>query len=277
MENTIRINDLLNLSDEEMANVKIKFNQDNGEEDPMEVYVHDPNLINNQWLFWRNKQRYFEVNQIAVCFLKLSYDTWLLTTIKRVTKELGVFEGINYEGEEIKKFKKFFGRVVIKYHKKTQGQGYYAKTIIDDLEVLEVLPSLFDGERFKGYDQVSLSYRQLESIINRRKQDWVAALSNQKGVYLITDTSNGKLYIGSAYGSNGMLLDRWAQYIKTGHGWNKDLQTLIKNNGIQYAIDNFRFSIIENYNSKVDSSLVIEREQWWKNLLLTREFGYNKN
>ena len=31
------------------------------------------------------------------------------------------------------------------------------------------------------------------------------------------------------------------------------------------------------YNSKVDSSLVIEREQWWKNLLLTREFGYNKN
>lgn len=277
MENTILINDILNLSDEEMLNTKIKFNQDNGNEDPMEVYIHDPELINNQWLFWRTKQRYFEVNQIAICFLKLSYDTWLLTTIKRVTKELGVVEGINYEGEEIEKFKKFFGRVVIKYHKKTQGQGYFAKTIIDDLEVLEVLPSLFDGERFKGYDQVSLSYRQLESIINRKKQDWIAALSNQKGVYLITDTSNGKLYVGSAYGSNGMLLDRWSQYIKNGHGWNKELQALIEANGIQYAIDNFKFCILENYNSKVDSGLIIGREQWWKSTLETRKFGYNSN
>lgn len=69
MENTILINDLLNLSDDEMRNTKIKFNQDNGNEDQMEVYIHDPELINNQWLFSRTKQRYFEVNQIAICFL----------------------------------------------------------------------------------------------------------------------------------------------------------------------------------------------------------------
>ena len=33
------------------------------------------------------------------------------------------------------------------------------------------------------------------------------ALRNQKGVYLITDTSNGKMYVGSAYGDE-MILNR---------------------------------------------------------------------
>lgn len=277
MSNQIKLNDLLKLSDEEIQIAKIKFNQDNGEEDPMEAYLNDPDLINNGWLFWRKKQRYFNVGQIAICFLKLSFDTWLLTTIKIVTKELNVLHDINYEGEEVVKYKGYYGRVIVKFHKKTQSQGYKAKTIIDKLEVLEVLPTTFDGDVFKGYEQVCLSFTQLEVVIKRRKKDWVAALENQKGVYLVTDKSNGKMYVGSAYGSNGMLLDRWENYISNGHGNNAELIEVIKLNGIEYAKQNFQFSILENYNSRIDSRVIIERESWWKKVLLTRFFGYNSN
>lgn len=273
----ILLNDLLGLSIDEINNAKIKFNQNNGEEDPMEVYLHDPELINNQWLFWRSKTRYFRVGQLAICSLRLGYDAWLLTTIKMITKDLDVVNGVNYEGFEIEKYKKLFGRVIVKYHKKTQSQGYNAITILHNIEVLEVLPTSFDGDDFQGYDKISLSFKQLESIISRSKKSWIAALENQKGVYLITDVSNGKMYVGSATGNNGMLLDRWRNYILTGHGYNRELINIIGKNGKEYAMSNFCFSLLENYNSRTDSKLIISREQWWKKVLLTREYGYNKN
>jgi hypothetical protein len=50
-------------------------------------------------------------------------------------------------------------------------------------------------------------------------------LQNQKGVYLITDISNGKMYVGSAYGEN-MILGRWESYVKTYHGGNVGLKKL---------------------------------------------------
>ncbi|MDR1629394.1 MAG: hypothetical protein LBS36_04165, partial [Oscillospiraceae bacterium] len=61
----------------------------------MEVYLRNPDEVNNQWLFWRSKKRYFNVGEIAVCFFQLSWDTWLLSTIKEVTDELGINDGIN--------------------------------------------------------------------------------------------------------------------------------------------------------------------------------------
>lgn len=114
--------------------------------------------MNTQWLFWRTKQRYFYVGQIAVCLLKLSWDTWLLTTIKRVTKELNVYDGINYEGEELEEYRQYYGRVILKYHKTVQTQGMYYNTVCDELEVLQVLPAVFDGEEFPGYDNVRLTW-----------------------------------------------------------------------------------------------------------------------
>jgi hypothetical protein len=49
----------------------------------------------------------------------------------------------------------------------------------------------------------------LESIYAIQRPDWKTALEHAKGVYLITDTSNGKRYVGSAYGVTG-IWSRWA-------------------------------------------------------------------
>jgi hypothetical protein len=273
----IYLNNLLHFDQVNYGNIKIKFNQSNGYEDPMELYQSNPDIVNNQWLFWRSKQRYFYVGQIAICFLKLSYDTWLLTTIKKVTKELNVYDGINYEGEELEEYKSYFGRVVIKYRKTFQQQGRYYGEICDDLEVQQILPTVFDGDDFPGYDKVRLSYRQLESVLNRGKRDWIAALENQKAVYLITDKDNGKMYVGSATSDYGMLLQRWRNYVANGHGGNKELVEIVNEKGYEYIKANFQYSILENYNAKVDDRIILERESWWKETLQTRMYGYNSN
>lgn len=273
----ILLDDLLHIPADQIENVKVRFNQHNDSEDPMELYLRDPEVVNTQWLFWRTKQRYFNVGQIAICLLKLSSDTWLLTTIKRITKEFGIQDGINYEGEELDDYRQYYGRVIIKYHKTAQTQGMYYSTVRSELEVLQLLPTTFDGDEFPGYDNVRLSYMQLASILERRRQSWIAALENQKAVYLITDTYNGKLYVGSATSNKGMLLQRWSNYAENGHGGNKELISVVKEKGFDYVKQYFQYSILENYNAKIDDHVVLKRESWWKDTLQSRRFGYNAN
>lgn len=272
----IILNDLLQFKKEEFGNIKVKFNQFNGVDDPLEIYQKDPEKVNTQWLFWRNQQGYFYEGQIALCFLKLSVDTWLLTTIKKITKDLKINGGISYEGYQLPEYEKYYGRVIVKYHKPRQ-QGMYYERVCEEMVVNQILPVTFDGFDFSGYDNVRLSYCQLENIINQHKKDWISALENQKAVYLITDTKNGKHYVGSATSDCGMLLQRWSRYIADGHGGNVDLVTLVQEKGFDYVKKYFQYSILENYNGKVDDSTILKRESWWKETLKSRTFGYNGN
>ena len=69
----------------------------------------------------------------------------------------------------------------------------------------------------------------------------------------------------------------WANYIDSGHGGNKELIELVNKEGMDYIKGNFQYSILENYNAKVDDSVILERESWWKETLQSRKFGYNAN
>ena len=273
----IMLNDLLQINEADLGNVKIRCTQSNGIEDPMDLYKSNPEKINVDWFLWNTNQKYFKEDQIAICLLKLSGNFWLLTTIKKITKDLNIRDGVCYVAEEILKYKKFFGRVIVEFHGKTQSQGYYFDTICDKLEVNKVLDSEFDDDGFPGYDNVHLSFKRLEAVLNKNKSDWVAPLESQKAVYLITDYKNGKHYVGSATSEKGMLLSRWKNYIQNGHGGNKELRELVEKEGFDYVKNNFYYSILENYNGRVDDKTILVRESWWKEVLQTRKFGYNSN
>jgi hypothetical protein len=101
-----------------------------------------------------------------------------------------------------------------------------------------------------------------------QKNDWKAALENVKGVYVIVDKSNGKKYVGSAYGDFG-IWSRWAVYVGTGHGFNDELTKIISECGIDYARQNFRLSLLEYRSTKIDDNVIIGRESFWKEVLLT--------
>jgi len=278
MKKPLLLNDLLHLNQSDLDRAKVKFNQHNGKIEPIEVYLRNHDEVNTTWLFWRTKRRYFNVGEIAICLVKLPWNTtWLLSTIKKVTRELGVTKGVNYDGEELVDYIPYYGRVIVKYQKTHQIPVVYAKNIINDLVVEQILPSIFDGVDFPGYDKVRLSYEQLSTIVQNHKKDWVAALENQKAVYLITDKFSGKQYVGSAYGENGMLLQRWSNYVDNGHGGNKMLKDIVDDSGFDYVKENFQYAILENYNARVDKHIILERESWWKETLGSRASGLNAN
>jgi len=61
---------------------------------------------------------------------------------------------------------------------------------------------------------VNVTWEELSGLIDT--DAWKIALANQKGVYLITDSLNGKEYVGSATGEN-MIWGRWKDYIANGN------------------------------------------------------------
>jgi len=266
----ILLNDILNL--ENIKNTKIRFNQSNGIDDPISIFKDKEKRDKlMHWQFWNYKdKRSFYEGQTAIGFLKVEGDKWLLFDISRVTKDLNKFNDVGYEYQTIKEYDKYFGRVIIEFKNKAQNMVRRAESVINDCKVIQILEDTFDNDTFPGYENVNLSWQDLKRVMN--KGIWKTALENQKGVYLITDTNDGKMYVGSAYGTN-MLHGRWLQYIKNGHGGNVDLKKL----SFDYIKKHFRYSILDIYKSTIEDKVIIKRESWWKNTLLTKEFGYNKN
>ena len=139
----------------------------------------------------------------------------------------------------------------------------------------EVLPQPYRVTPFPGYENVVLTFEELGEVILSEDASWKTALSNIKGVYLITDRKNGKHYIGSAYGDDAFW-SRWRAYSITGHGRDMELIELLNRNGAGYA-EHFQFSILEIRSRTTDDEEIKKREKHWKDALQSREFGYNRN
>ncbi len=129
---------------------------------------------------------------------------------------------------------------------------------------------------FTSYNDVLLSFKELKNLIETDNVEWRDKLKAVNGIYGIADQSNGKLYVGSAYGDEG-IWGRWKVYAETnGHGNNDMLVELLRNNK-DYAWDNFQWFILETFPLDVTDDYAIHRENLYKLKLCTRMFGYNKN
>lgn len=266
----ILLNEILKL--ENLDNVKIRFNlMVDGNWNPIELFKNSDfkELLDGHYHNYNKKS--YKTGQITVGFIRLNEkDSWLLFHVGMVTEDLNISNGAGYKYETITEYEKYFGRLIIKFKNKSQTMIRLAKSVIDDCTVHQILPDTFDNDLFPGYDKVNISWSDLSRVVT--KDTWKTALQNQKGVYLITDSSNGKMYVGSAYGEN-MILGRWESYLKSGNGGNTELKKL----DFEYIKSNFRYSILDIYKSTVDDKTIIEREGWWKEVLQTRGFGYNSN
>ena len=270
------LNDLLQLSQEDIARTRIKLNVSNGRDNPIDIYKRNPKDI-LKWNYW-NSQTY-RVGQVSICLVRLSYDRWLFCHLGRIKGVITIPKdtGVGYLYEEDEKYECFYGRVIIKYHNKSQKVFRKASSLIKELEVAEILPSIYTGFDFPGYDNVHLTWKELHTIVNGNYPSYQNALRQQKAVYLITDIKAGKLYVGSATSKKGMLLNRWSQYAQNGHGGNVQLKQLVSKEGFDYVKEHFTYTIIENFNKNTNDDYVRSRECYWKDVLKTRQFGYNEN
>ncbi len=264
----IKLFEMLGMTD--LSRVKIRFNKRMGLANPIELFRNNNigSLMEGQ--YWNNDTRRFNDTDYTVGLISVRDDLWLLFHVGKVIKDRQILNGIGYDYEEVEEFRKYTGRTIVRYKKSDQAMVRWASTISEECEVYEVLADQFDNDIFPGYENIDLSWSDLAIIA--KKEGWRAALQNQKGVYLITDSLTGKMYVGSATGQE-MLLGRWEAYIKTGHGGNKGLKTL----NMEYIKYNFRYSVLEIFKSTAADDVVLDRESWWKKVLLTRAFGYNKN
>lgn len=183
---------------------------------------------------------------------------------------MDIRNGVGYEYETLCEYEKYFGRLIIRYKNKSQNMVRLAEGVLDQCEVVQILSDTFDNDIFPGYENIDISWSDLSRVTT--KESWITALKNQKGVYLINDTSNGKMYVGSAYGDQ-MILGRWQSYVSSGHGGNIELKKL----EFEHIKKYFRYSILDIFKSTTDDKTIIVRESWWKGVLQTRRFGYNSN
>ncbi len=124
--------------------------------------------------------------------------------------------------------------------------------------------SLFSAA-MPSWDEINLSWNELAILPSR----WREALSHWRGIYFIFDRSDGRGYVGSAYGGSN-LLGRWKNYAASGHGGNRLL--------LGRDQTNFRFTILQRVSPDMDSEEVIRLEGTWKDRLHTRQpFGLNDN
>lgn len=276
-----KLNDLFHLTEDEMRKYKIHLAAYNGYEQPLDVFARDREEWKG-WNEWRGGKDDF--NREYIIGLIPDYhkiDKYVFGGVFKVIKRYDDWQETNvgYKVELTNQFKSLIGRLVVGFsrYQGLRGRAFLLENFMDSMSIAEILENPYEGEEFPGYDNVRIDFSSLELLIQNQKTDWRVALENVKGIYLIVDKSNGKKYVGSAYGDSG-IWSRWCTYINTGHGYNDELVMLIEKNGIDYARKYFQFAILELRSMKTDDDTIINRESFWKEVLLTRGiFGYNKN
>lgn len=122
---------------------------------------------------------------------------------------------------------------------------------------------------FPGFDRLALDYTRLQAVMREhRYASWRTALASVTGVYLITDTRDGRQYVGKADGAES-ILQRWEAYATNGHGGNVELRNVNP--------ETFRFSLLRIFDPATPTSQVYAAESHFKHALDTRGHGLNRN
>ena len=268
---------------------KVKFNMNAGDWNKRAwdlLLEDDPEWINMNR--WKTKQSNNNLNNSDYLIALAQYypygsEYFIFGGLFKVKKiEPEVFHDFGYDLTLMEEYKEYIKRLIIKIEKPIGRDLYNRKyeSLQEQLnpEIYELAPGTKLGH-FPGYQNVSLKHSELRQIIARNEPSWKLALSNVKGIYVITDISNGKLYIGSASGNYGGIWQRWSGYADVNNltGGNKGFVELLESKGDKHIMDNFKYSIIEIFDTKTKVETVIERENYWKKVFNTRAHGMNNN
>ena len=283
--NSKRLHILKILDEFPWDDAKIHVAQQSGSTRPIDVFTRSFEEWQNSWNgSWHSNRCWNKKYIFSIIELPNRLDKWLFGGGFKVISQKPIHKDgkkwIDYKVDLEPIYEEFIGRLIIEWKKDARAKGRIPSTIVPDMYVSELLEERYAGEKFPGYSNINHSYSSLEHMWSVAKQDWISALKHCQGVYLITDRKTGLRYVGSAYGEEG-IWSRWATYFASGgHANNKLLKRLLSQpgKGQKYASENFQFTLLEQASSRDSEQHIIERESYWKEVLMTRsEFGLNEN
>ncbi|HHO0788468.1 GIY-YIG nuclease family protein [Aeromonas allosaccharophila] len=279
---TLTFHDLLNVAGIDPAEVR-SVRHGNKEIPALETFLSDPEKF-AEYTAWQKPGKYGDSKYLAVfcpgrgttsLFLGLWKIDGCIENSKLEPKHLALLKkhGLpvewhavsdRYDLKPATELQALSQRLVIEWGKSTVS---WVQT--KNKEVVQIKPPNSIGD-FTSYDDILMSYSDLQKLVadTDSNASWVNALSSVNGVYLIKHKADGRLYVGSAYGKDG-ILGRWTSYARSGHAGNKLLKGLDPHQ--------FEFSILEISPSTMSADDVIARENRWKECLGSREFGLNDN
>ena len=173
------------------------------------------------------------------------------------------------------------GRLVIDWGKGTKAFRVDKQDVIANKPVIALSPD--ENHAFPGYENVIWNFHKMSEYVNNPETyaEICDALKAVNGVYLVTDPENGKFYVGSAYGTDG-IYGRWLNYAKTnGVGGNLGVKEYLEKNPGQYK--KFQYSILAVFyltgNKDKDKATALEMEKLYKKKLATvkTDWGLNEN
>jgi hypothetical protein len=223
---------LLNLNATALLDYKIYFAQQsiNGL-DPLNAFLR------NQFQEWMSEEVTSKFDRkLVISFIYFRENEWL-------------FVGF-YEVIEISKNKNeiilldqsidLIGRLIVRYDRIQRKPILNLESCMDYIKLNEILKEKILINDFTSFKTTKVKYNLLKTIVKNESISWKKALTSAKGIYLVTDTKSGGLYVGAAYGE-ATFWDRWLDYAHNGHGGNRFLKKMMELNGKDYAY-NLQFS-----------------------------------
>jgi len=271
----IKLSDFLELKKLKLPFAECKIHCATGDVNPPLDAFYDGRF--KEWQEYQTQKNFQRPYVLSLIHLEGSH--WLYAGIYKVNGEprLGTEDGREiyyYETTFLEGQEDHIGKIIVHFEKGFRASYLLAEKHMDQISIIKILEERKTIGEFPGFNKVKISHQELERIIRMREKSWAGALTNIKGIYLITDKSNGKHYVGSAIGEEG-IWSRWSSYAFNGHGGNKELVALLKDSPEQFK--NYQYSILEIADSHTSDQEILERESFWKDILGSRAFGYNAN
>ena len=176
----------------ELDDYKLHLAMDSGEGQPLDDYIKDnagPGKVGDRWTGWqeyRKKNDRWKNCKYILSFIRVypeGNDIWLFG---------GIFEKLDpdkgskgYKIEKTEQGREYRGRLKISYHNRKRNVYRKLETVYSELKVHELLSEPYSGTLFIRYENISLDFPQIASIIKANQKDWRTALVNHKGIDVI--------------------------------------------------------------------------------------------
>ncbi|MFZ2727488.1 MAG: GIY-YIG nuclease family protein [Methylococcaceae bacterium] len=274
----MKLFDILNTLDATITPEKSKIHLAiyNGKENPLDIYL-EGNF--EEWQRCQNRKN-FEREYVISLIALPNQNNWLFAGIHNSDSPPQHINNnqknhYRYDLSENTNFSELNGKLILSFTRQGRQSHLNAETWHEKILLSEIKQKKLSIGEFSGYKNVNITKSQLDLIVNQSLESWRTALANVAGVYLISDSKSGKLYVGNATGDDG-IWQRWSSYSKTGHGGNVKLKELLNNEGIMRA-SYFNYSILEIADTHTIKNDILLRESHWKDILLSRLYGLNEN